>query len=149
LETQLEQADKTIRELRTRNNRLQLDSETLKVDLVIVTNLFCHFYRIFTHCQGNYRSVRYWFVLLLPYPDINFNPSVLHIPCCQSSESIPLANTPCTMSVSEKLLSQLFLYALMFLLHFLSFYLEHFEWCQWPFIVLRWHLQDSCVHPLL
>lgn len=65
LETQLEQADKTIRELRTRNNRLQLDSETLKVDLIIVTDLFCHFYRIFTHCQGSYRSVRYWFVLLL------------------------------------------------------------------------------------
>jgi septal ring factor EnvC (AmiA/AmiB activator) len=35
LETQLEQADKTIRELRTRTNRLQLDNETLKVDLTL------------------------------------------------------------------------------------------------------------------
>jgi hypothetical protein len=39
LETQLEQADKTIRELRTRNNRLQLDNDTLKVCFVIVVRL--------------------------------------------------------------------------------------------------------------
>jgi len=41
LETQLEQADKTIRELRTRNNRLQLDSEALKVDFINVISVFC------------------------------------------------------------------------------------------------------------
>ena len=87
LETQLEQADKTIRELRTRNNRLHLDSDMLKVDLMIVANLFCHFYRIFTHCKGNYRSARYlccYFRNDLICPGTSFVPSVLHVSCFQS-----------------------------------------------------------------
>jgi TolA-binding protein len=43
LETQLEQADKTIRELRTHNNRLQLDSDTLKVDFIIAVIFYSVF----------------------------------------------------------------------------------------------------------